>query len=90
MYEGLSSVQRVVPMASSGAGSLLRCFVRRDSGGERAVAKFRLFLGGEHNDADSCKFLMAALLNSRSASFSLALCLVREDWCKLSSKRWCW
>lgn len=45
--------------------SLLRCFVRREMGGERAVAKFQLYLGSEHNEPDSSKFLMAALLTSR-------------------------
>lgn len=44
---------------------LLRCFVRRELGGERAVAKFQLYLGSEHNEPDSSKFLMAALLTSR-------------------------
>ncbi|CAL8465340.1 g4875 [Coccomyxa elongata] len=45
--------------------SLLRCFVRREMGGERAVAKFQLYLGSEHNEPDGSKFLMAALLTSR-------------------------
>ena len=45
--------------------ALLRCFVRRELGGERAVAKFQLYLGSEHNEPDSSKFLMAALLTSR-------------------------
>ncbi|BDA50150.1 Tubby-like F-box protein 9 [Coccomyxa sp. Obi] len=44
---------------------LLRCFVRREMGVERAVAKFQLYLGSEHNEPDTSKFLMAALLTSR-------------------------
>ena len=59
--------QKPSPLAGASAGGLLRCFVRREAGGERAVAKFALFLGSEHNEPDACKFLMAALLNSRCA-----------------------
>ena len=59
--------QKASPLLIAGAGGLLRCFVRREGGGERAVAKFVLFLGSEHHQPDACKFLLAALLNSRCA-----------------------
>ena len=58
-------LQKPTPLITSNTGNLLRCFVRRDPGGEKAVAKFSLFLGQEHNQPEACKFLMAALLNSR-------------------------
>ena len=58
-------LQKPTPLITSSTGNLLRCFVRRDPGGDRAVAKFSLFLGQEHNQPEACKFLMAALLNSR-------------------------
>ena len=58
--------QKPSPLLTAGAGGLLRCFVRREAGGERSsVAKFVLYLGSEHNQPEACKFLMAALLNSR-------------------------
>ena len=59
------TLQKPTPLITSNTGNLLRCFVRRDPGGDKAVAKFQLFLGQEHNQPESCKFLMAALLNSR-------------------------
>ena len=58
-------LQKPTPLITSSTGNLLRCFVRRDPGGDRAVAKFSLYLGQEHNQPEACKFLMAALLNSR-------------------------
>lgn len=58
-------MQKVSGLPPAAGGPLLRCFVRREMGGERAVAKFQLFLGSEHNEPDSSKFLMAALLTSR-------------------------
>ena len=60
-------LQKPTPLVTANTGNLLRCFVRRDPGGDKAVAKFQLFLGQEHNQPESCKFLMAALLNSRYA-----------------------
>ena len=45
--------------------------MRREAGGERgSVAKFALYLGSEHHQPDACKFLMAALLNSRCGARS--------------------
>ena len=40
-------LQKPTPLITSNTGNLLRCFVRRDPGGEKAVAKFSLFLGQE-------------------------------------------
>lgn len=57
--------QKVSGLPATAGGPLLRCFVRREMGGDRAVAKFQLFLGSEHNEPDASKFLMAALLTSR-------------------------
>ena len=69
-------LQKPTPLITSSTGNLLRCFVRRDPGGDRAVAKFSLYLGQEHNQPEACKFLMAALLNSRCAA-SLQIFLLR-------------